>query len=69
MVGRRGHTRLLQPSGDLLDALAAQGVDDAGVTGALGDEALELLWGGALLGDGVADVGAVEAGHEDRANQ
>ena len=66
MVGLRSDARLLQASGDLLDALSAQGVDDARVTGALGDESLELLRRGALLGDGVADVGAVEAGDEDR---
>ena len=65
VVRSGGDSGRLQARCHLLDSLAAQRIDDAGVAWVRGYEALELLRRLVLLGDGVADVGPVEPGCED----
>ena len=52
-------------SGDLLGALAREAVDDARLALVAGEELQQLVQRLALLDDGVADVGPVEAGDVD----
>ena len=66
VVGERVVAPLPQPPRRLLDLAAREAVDDARVAAVLGvEEARELLARAALRHDGVADVRAVEAAHED----
>ena len=65
VIRQRGHAVLVQEGRHLLDRIAGQAVDDAGLARMLvADEAQQLLARLALLDDPVADVGPVEAGHE-----
>jgi hypothetical protein len=65
VVRQRGDAFGREPDGGLFHLLAALAVDDAGVAFVLvAQEAQQLLPGLVLLDDGVADVGAVEAGDE-----
>ena len=65
VVGEGRDALGLQPLGRLVHALARQAVDDARLTGVrLADEGEQLRARVALVGDGVADVRAVEARHE-----
>ena len=67
MIGERRPALAGEPRRRLFDRFARQAVDDAGILGVLGlDELPEPLARAhrAHRGDGVADVGAVEAGDE-----
>ena len=66
VVGRGRHAGGGELAGDLLRALAAEAVDDAGLARTPVEERLELVQRLALVDHGVADVGAVEAGDVDR---
>ena len=65
VVGQGGHAGLAQRLGQLLHALARLAIDHAGLALVLAlDEAQQLVADVLLLGDAVADVGAVEAADE-----
>ena len=65
MVGQGRDPVLGQEGGGLLDRLARQAVDDAGVAGVLGAQQVEQLRPRVVLGDdAVLDVRPVEARHE-----
>ncbi len=61
VVGGGRHAGRRELAGHFFGALAAEAVDDAGLAGAPVEEDLELVQRLALLHDGVADVGPVEA--------
>ena len=65
MVGQRRTSLAGQPVGDLLDPLARQAVDDAGVGRvALFEKAPQPVTGVAAVADRIVDVGPVEAVNE-----
>src|SRR5262245_23712640 len=65
MVGQGAYPLPVQPVGDGVDLLAGQAVDDAAFPLVLLQEIPQLFARLVALGDGVGDVGAVEAGGED----
>ncbi len=66
VVGGGAHAVRQKLVGDLLGALAGEAVHDARLTRVPGQELLELVQRLPLVDHGVADVGAVEPGDEDR---
>ena len=66
MIGSSGNPRSLQPFRHLFDPLSAQRIDDARIVPPRRQKVAQLIERFPLLDHLVADVGAVEAGHEAR---
>ena len=68
VIGQGGIAAFGQPGRGLLDLVARQAIDDAGMAGVAGlQEVFELAAAALLHGHAIADVRAVEAGDEDAA--
>ena len=65
VVGQRTNPLLVQPLGRTVDLGAGEAIDDAGIAGVAGEEALQLAARVVALDDRIADIGPVEAGGED----